>query len=413
MAKLQERTARLVKPADKKDRVEAIRLALIVMSVSTLALVLLGVLMVFSATAPSSIGSVDADPTKQLFASAIRQAIWALIGIIGGVILAHFPHQKMRKLALPIILLGLVLQGMVLVTGGEGVGGNNNWLVLGPVSLQPSEFLKLAMIIWLADKLARLPLKSIVEGKALVPPALGFFCAIGLVLAGKDVGTALIFSLIAVGMFWLTGMRIKYVIYALIGGSIGAGILVAMNPSRLTRVLDYFKNLLTLPDIHEPTQGDFAQFAFGSGGLWGVGLGAGKEKWRDLAEAHTDFIFAVIGEELGLFGVVTVVVLFLALGWSLVQLCVNNPNRYAQLLTAGAGLWLCGQAFANMFVVTGLLPVFGVPLPFVSMGGSSMMASLFMLGCVAACAREVPGVRESLKIRSGIARDALAVIRRK
>ncbi|MDO5025579.1 MAG: FtsW/RodA/SpoVE family cell cycle protein [Trueperella sp.] len=413
MTKLRERTAKLAAPASKEDRVEAIRRALTVLILSAVALVVLGVIMVFSATAPSSIGMVDADPTRQLFASAIRQTIWAIVGIAGGIILAHIPYTVIRRVADFLLALGMVLQALVLATGGEGVGGNNNWLSLGPVSLQPSEFLKLAMIIWLAKTLAKLPLQSLEDLRALAIPAAGFAVSIGLVLAGKDLGTGLVFTLIAVGMFWLAGMRGKHIFWALVIASFGAAILVALNPSRLTRVFDYFKNLLILPDIHEPTQGDFAQFAFGTGGLWGAGLGAGKEKWRDLAEAHTDFIFAVIGEELGLFGVLTVIALFLALGWSLVQLCINQPNRYAQLLTAGAGLWLCGQAFANMFVVTGLLPIFGVPLPFVSMGGSSMMSSLFMLGCVVACARAVPGVPESLKNRSNIANRALAVIRRK
>lgn len=209
----------------------------------------------------------------------------------------------------------------------------------------------------------------------------------------------------------MAGMRNRYLVAVGAFGAFGAAMLVAAQPYRLRRVSDFFSNFFALPDIVAPTQAEFAQFAFGSGGVAGVGLGAGKEKWGDLAEAHTDFIFAVIGEELGLFGTITVVLLFLMIGWAFLQLARNMHTRYGQLVVVGAALWICGQAFLNMCVVTGILPVFGVPLPFISQGGSSMLGVMIINGVVISCARSVPGVREALSIKSGFVRKARAVVR--
>lgn len=398
--------------AEERDTRDVLRSSLIVMTLSALALVILGIFMVFSATAPSSIRSVDADPTQQLFSTAIRQAIFAVIGIVGALILARISPAFLRKFASIIFIVGLLLQ-LAVIFFGTGVAGNTNWLSIGPVSLQPSEFLKLALIMWMADRLARLPDGEIDKWGTIWLPTLGFCVAVGLVLGGGDVGTALTYGIIGVGMLWVAGVRARMFIVPGIVAAVGAGILVAIRPSRFTRVADYFSNLFTLPDAIAPTQADYALYAFGTGGWAGVGVGAGKEKWRDLAAAHTDFIFAVIGEELGFFGVLAVIALFMALGWALMRICVHHPDRYAQLLAAGAAFWLCGQAIANMFVVTGLLPVFGVPLPFVSMGGSSMMANLFMIGIVAATVLVVPGVRETFQLSNNLASRATAIIRRK
>ncbi|WP_216381525.1 FtsW/RodA/SpoVE family cell cycle protein [Arcanobacterium phocae] len=387
--------------------------SLLLMVASALMLMTIGVFMVFSATAPSSISAVSRDPSTPLFAVALRQSIYAVIGIIGAGVLTAIPYKLLQRVAIIPFILGVVLQTLVLLQGGEGVAGNNNWLRLGSFALQPSEFLKLAMIIWLAMMLARLTVPEIQTSKTIVIPTIGFLIATGVVVLGGDVGTGLVFVLIGGGMIWLAGLRGRQLIRPAYGFIFLATILVVIRPSRLYRVGDYLTNLFTLPDQITPTQSDYALFAFGSGGVTGAGLGAGKEKWRDLAEAHTDFIFAVIGEELGMIGAFTIILLFLALGWALLRIAMNHHDRYAQLLAVGASLWLCGQAFANMWVVTGLLPVFGIPLPFVSMGGSSMMATVWMLGVVAATALDVPGVRESFTTRRGLVRHARALIRRK
>lgn len=392
-------------------RRDDIQRALAVLILATLVLTTLGVIMVFSATAPSSIRAVDSNPELRLFSVATHQAIATVAGIVGLIVMAVIPYTFIRRFVHVFLALGLLLQAGVLIQGGDGVGGNNNWLSLGAVTIQPSEFIKLALVLWLAHMLGRLPLAELEEPRTLAIPALGFIAAVGSVGLGGDMGTAIIFMLIAVGVFYLAGMKPKHLFIPLFIGVLLAGMLIAAKPSRLRRVGEYFSDLFSLPDTIAPTQSEFAQFAFGTGGITGAGIGAGKEKWRDLSEAHTDFIFAVIGEEMGLFGVATVIVLFLAIGWALVEICRKHPDRYAQLMAAGAALWLCGQAFANMFVVTGLLPVFGVPLPFISMGGSSMLATLAMVGCVASAALAVPGVRESWRVRARIVKGARTLVR--
>lgn len=384
--------------------------ALAVIMLATACLTVLGVVMVYSSTAPSSIRAVDVNPDLTLFSVATRQALTTLVGVVGLVVMALIPYQVTRRFVHVFLGLGFALQLGVLVQGG-GVSGNNNWLSLGSITIQPSEFIKLALVLWLSHMLSRLQLSEIENLRTLWIPALGFLGAAGLVVAGGDVGTGLIYILIGGGLFFLAGLRIKHLSVVAIFGALGVSILVAANPSRLRRIAEFFTNLFTLPDTHEPTQSDFSQFAFGTGGLTGAGIGAGKEKWRDLSEAHTDFIFAVIGEELGLLGTLTVIALFLALGWGLVEICRKHPVRYAQLMAAGAALWLCGQALANMFVVTGLLPVFGVPLPFISMGGSSMLATLAMVGCVISAALAVPGVRESWRVRGRLVQRIRTLVR--
>ncbi|MDP9800250.1 cell division protein FtsW [Arcanobacterium wilhelmae] len=398
--------------ADRRVR-DIMTKSLIVMVVSTIVLVALGVFMVFSATAPSSIRLIDADPTAQLFSVAIKQAGMAVFGMIVALALMKWiPAQLVKFAAKGIFAFALILQGSVFVLGSRTVGGNTNWLRLGPISIQPSEFLKVALIIWLAYELSQRSVKQMADWRQLIQPIVGFVVAIGLVLLGGDVGTGLIFILIAVGLALIAGIPLRLFVIPGVLGALAVGMLIAIRPSRVNRIGDFLSNFWNLPDTHAPTQADYALFAFGSGGVPGVGIGAGKEKWRDLAEAHTDFIFAVIGEELGFLGALTVIALFVALGWALVRICLHHPDRYAQFVAAGAALWLIGQGVANMFVVTGLLPVFGVPLPFVSMGGSSMLAGLIMLGVVAGTVMQVPGVRESLRVNPRLAASATSVLRR-
>ena len=395
---------------DKRRRDDVVR-ALVVLLVSVAVLISLGVVMVFSATSARSIASVALSPERaELFSVATRQAITVgLAGVIGA-ILALLPYRFVERMCYWWLALGIGLQLAVLVFGVT-VNGNQNWLAIGPVQIQPSEFLKTALIVWMAHALARLNSDEVRQARTLLIPAAGFVLSTAVVLLGQDMGTALIYILIGGGLFWIAGMRNAY-LFAVGGfGAFGAAILIAAQPSRLRRVNDFFSNFFAIPDVYDPTQAEFAQFAFGSGGLAGVGLGAGKEKWRDLAEAHTDFIFAVIGEEFGFFGALAVIVLFLALGWSLIRLMVSLPTRYGQLVTAGAALWICGQAILNMCVVTGLLPVFGVPLPFLSQGGSSMLGVLAILGVVVGCGLSVPGVKEAFTLRSRSVRLSQAVVK--
>ena len=396
--------------AQKKRRDAVIR-GLFGLLVSVIVLLLLGIVMVFSATSARSIDAAFlGSDSSMVFSVALKQAQWVLISVLLCAIVAAFPYKILERLCYWLFALGLILQLLVLIVGTT-INGNKNWLEIGPVQIQPSELLKAAMIVWLAHTIGRLSFEEIRRFTTLVIPLIGFTLATGLVILGGDMGTALIYLLIGCVMFWCAGVRNLYLGGLLILGAFCAAVLVALAPSRVTRITDFASSLFSIPDIVEPTQSEFAQFAFGSGGIAGVGIGAGKEKWRDLAEAHTDFIYAVIGEELGLFGTMTVVVLFLVLGWSFVEIARNMNTRFGQLATVGAGVWVCGQGFANMCVVTGLLPVFGVPLPFLSQGGSSMVGVMISIGVVVSCALAVPGVREVCSLRSRLIRKSTAVVK--
>ncbi|VEI12601.1 FtsW/RodA/SpoVE family cell cycle protein [Trueperella bialowiezensis] len=399
---------------EQREQRDAIRTGLIVVIVSTVLLVAFGIMMVSSATAPSTVGAANnSQESAPLLSNAASQVIFAIIGAIVCFVLSRIPYTYLKGWPAHAAFIAALLLQFLLLAIGKEVGGNKNWIGIGPFSIQPSEFLKLATVVWLAYMLSSLTLDQMRDWRQFRWPAAGAIVALGgIVVISRDMGTALIFVLIVAGMFWIAGINRKILSGFLVCGVIAAALFIAVSANHRQRILSFIPNLFTLPDTHAPTQAEFAQFAFGTGGLFGAGIGAGKEKWQDLPEPHTDYIFAVIGEELGLFGALIVIILFLALGWGLYTIAVHHPERYGQLLVSGAGLWLCGQAFANMLVVTGLLPVFGVPLPFISYGGSSMLATLAMVGIVIGCARGVPGVRANERVRGRLAHKISSLVRR-
>ncbi len=384
--------------------------------ISTFFLLVLGVVMVYSATTPSSIRALES--LSEVGASAFRVAnqhlILALVGVVLAAVAAWLPVQLYLVAANGLFGLGLLLQSLIFVTsGGSAAGGNMNWLVIGSIRFQPSEFLKLATIVWLAAWLSQLRPEQKSIKDFMKPAGAGALVALATVLAGGDLGTGLIFMMFTAGMAWLASIPWKYLGSLAVLGGVGVAGLVLFQSSRAGRFAQYFAHLFGGPNPTEPTQPDFALWAFGSGGLGGSGLGTGAEKWPgNLAEAQTDYIFAVVGEELGLLGCLVVVGMFCLLGWSLFQICRHHPSPFARLLVGGVGIWLVGQAMANMMVVTALLPVFGVPLPFMSQGGTAAIACLLGVGVCISAARAVPGVKESFQVRSNLAYRARAVLKR-
>ena len=396
--------------------------------VSACVLLVVGVVMVYSATAPAAIRNARLNGEPTTFTTANGQLMYAAIGLVVGAIAIFLPATVFLRASNWIFAGGILLQCAVVTPLGKDVAGNLNWLKIGPFTIQPSEFLKLATIIWVAAHLGRSrtndwglrsflvpswgPWPQSWRGRHKLPVAAGAMLALVAVLLGFDMGTAMVFALICAGIFWLAGMPSHYYV---IGGALAgfaAAVLVAMNASRLTRIKDYLANLMTLPDSVDPTQSDFALWAFGSGGLSGGGLGTGIEKWPgNLAEAQNDFIFAVIGEELGLFGCLVVIAMFFVLGFGLMKIATYHPSRFARLACGGIAIWMCGQAMANMLVVTGVLPVFGVPLPLISQGGSAVIACLLAVGFAVSCALSAPGVRETFRVRGRLAYRVRAVVK--
>jgi len=371
-------------------------------------LLALGLVMVLSAS------SVEAYTlTGDSLSIFQKQALWAVIGIPAAWVASRTSVRWYRRSAIPLLLLAFGLLALVLVPGfGVRVNGNQNWIAFGgPFRVQPSEAAKLALVLWSADLLARKH-KLIVQWRHLLIPLLPVSAAmIGLVLLGGDLGTTMVLVAIVIAMLFVVGAPARLFVFLGAVLVVGVGLLSVTAPHRLDRFRTWFN-----PEsdyLGAGWQAMHARFALGSGGWWGLGLGAGREKWGDLPEAHTDFIFAVIGEELGLIGTVAVLVLFGLMVFAGLRTALRSQDLFSRLAAAGATAWIASQALINIGAVLGIIPIAGLPLPLVSYGGSALLPTLVALGMLISFARNEPGARAALAARGpGRARRALARVRR-
>lgn len=380
---------------------------------SVLALTALGVVMVLSA---SSITSYDGGAGSS-FAYFNKQVMFAAIGLALLVTASLMPVRLWYRLAYPAIFFGVFLQLLVFAPGlGKETKGNANWIGAGGFQLQPSEFLKLSLALWLGFVLARRFGKMTTFGRAMIPVVPGILIVVGLIVGGNDLGTALVFIGMAVVCLFVGGFPWKY--FLSIGGALAAAVVffVLSSENRLKRI----EALLTghgegsgADLMGQAWQSNHGLFSLASGGWLGVGLGASREKWSWLPEAHNDFIFAIIGEELGLLGTLVVVFIFALLGYGMVRVIMRNKDMLVQITTAGLFAWLIGQAGINIGVVAGILPVIGLPLPFVSYGGSAIIASLLAVGVLLSFARTEPGAKAAIAANKQRMASSLAVLVRK
>ncbi|WP_260848229.1 putative lipid II flippase FtsW [Brevibacterium aurantiacum] len=381
--------------------------------VSVLALTSLGLVMVLSA---SSITSYDGGEGSS-FAYFNKQAGFVAVGIVLMVTATFFPLRWWEKLAWPAMGLGILMQALVFLPGlGKSTKGNANWIQFGGIQLQPSEFLKIALAVWLGCVLAKKAGKMTTFGHAMIPVVPGIAVAVGLIVAGNDLGTALILMVMALVCLFIGFFPWKY--FLLLFGFLAAmtTFFVFSSQNRLQRITASLTGHAdqTASDITgQAWQSNHGLFSLASGGWLGVGLGASREKWSWLPEAHNDFIFAIIGEELGLLGSLIVIVLFATLAYGLVRVIMRSKSRFVQIATAGLFAWMIGQGAVNIFVVTGMLPVIGVPLPFVSYGGSSIIACLLAIGVVLSFARTEDGAAAAIKAHKDRVRSSFAVLARK
>jgi cell division protein FtsW len=333
----------------------------------TLGLVAFGLVMVYSATsAAAAVG--DGDPMSFLK----RQAVYALLGVVVMVAAARFDYHRLRYLAFPLLLVALGLCAAVLAVGPE-INGARRWFLLGPASFQPSELAKLALCLFAAVYLARRrPPRTLGE---LVKP-LGLLTAIfcGLILLEPDLGTTITLSGMMLAVFLVAGVPVRLLLAAaLLAGAMGM-LAIWVEPYRRARVFSFV-------DPWSDAQGSGfqivqAMIGIGSGGFTGAGLGEGVGKISYLPEAHTDMIFAVIGEELGLFGSVLVIGAFALFAVAGFRIALRCRDPFGKLLAAGLTALICGQAAINLAAVLGIAPLTGIPLPFVSYGGSSLVVLL-------------------------------------
>ncbi|MFJ6354020.1 putative lipid II flippase FtsW [Streptomyces sp. NPDC092046] len=357
----------------------------------------LGLVMVYSA---SMITALRYDLVPSYFFR--KQFFAALLGAGLLLVASRMPVKLHRALAYPILVGAIFLMVLVQVPGiGVAVGGNQNWISLGgPFMLQPSEFGKLALILWGADLLARKQdMKLLTQWKhMLVPLVPGTFLLLGLIMLGGDMGTAIILSAILFGLLWTAGAPTRLFVGVLsVAGAIGF-LLIKTSDNRLKR----FACIGATDPGGEGApclQAAHGIYALASGGWFGSGLGASVEKWGQLPEAHTDFIFAVTGEELGLAGTLSVLALFAALGYAGIRVAGRTEDPFVRFAAGGVTTWITAQAVVNIGAVLGLLPIAGVPLPLFSYGGSALLPTMFAVGLLIAFARQEPAAKAALAMR--------------
>lgn len=330
------------------------------------------------------------------YAVVRRQLMWVVIAVPAAFLASRVSQRLIRSLAYPAFSVSLLLLALTAVVGVE-VNGNTNWLALGPIQIQPSEIAKFSLIIWAAHIYANKERRLDRLHEILVPVVPGMLLATTLVVVGRDLGTALVFFAILVGMLWAVGAPGRLFFLASAGVGSVALALAATDPERLARIANFAD---PFKDFHgtgwQPAHG---LYAMASGGVFGSGIGASRQKWGQLPEAHTDFIFAVLGEELGLIGTLLVVGLFLVIAYAIIRVARTTTDPFVRYASFGVAIWLIGQMIINVGMVLALLPVIGIPLPLVSYGGSSLVPSLAALGMVIGFARREPAAARALAQR--------------
>ena len=348
----------------------------------TVLIVVVGLIMVASASAVDSYKETD----NAAF-TFLRQGLYVLVGFAGLIFLSNLKLDFYRRLAPPVLLGMLVLQ-LVTAFFGVEINGNRNWLDIGITTIQPAEFLKIALIVALALQLAQLNQDPETD-KQIWRMVLGVSAvAVGLVaLIGRDLGTGVVIGVTLMAMFLFAGMPLSR--WLGLSALIAAAAVAAIMSSASRRIR--FEAWLN-PDGADPMgvmwQFEKGTWALAAGGFWGTGLGRSKLKWSWIPEVENDFIFAIIGEELGLLGAIGVIGLYFALAMVLFSIAKQQTNPFSRNLVAGVMVWISMQAFINIGVVLGLFPVLGVQLPLISAGGSSTIATLAGIGIVLAVERD-------------------------
>ncbi|MSX58537.1 MAG: putative lipid II flippase FtsW [Actinobacteria bacterium] len=358
---------------------------------SSLGLSLLGLVMVFSA---SSIHSLETKGTT--FAIVLRQFIFLLISIPMAWVLSRFSLNRWKDIARLGVVVSFGLLAIVQVIG-KSVNGNHNWISLGFVDVQPSEIAKFLMILWAGYVLAKRERMGEIQGNVIKLIAPAYFVCIVLVMAGSDLGTASVFGFVLAGLLWVSGVRLSVFSGIMALGFAGIGALILSAPYRMARFSvflnpfaeDQYKNIGWQP-AH-------SLLGLASGGLFGVGLGASRQKWGNLPEAHTDFIFSVIGEELGLFGTLMTLFLISVLIFSIFKIALRAADPMVRYVCSGIGCWIAIQSILNIGSAISILPVVGVTLPLVSYGGSAIVATYMGLAFVIGAARRDPVIYKELQ----------------
>jgi cell division protein FtsW len=360
--------------------------------VSAGSLTFLGLIMVFSA---SSIRAIDTQGSA--ISIVLRQLLFVAVSIPLAGYLSKLPIARWELVGRVGLILSIGLLGLLFIPGlGKTVNGNTNWINLKVVDVQPSEFAKLLMILWASYLLARKEKGGRHSTNVVKLIAPGFLIIMMMIMYGHDLGTTSVIAAILAGLLFVSGIQLRLFGWITAAGALALALLIATSGYRAQRFLVFLNPFAPEDYKYAGWQPAHSLLGLASGGLFGVGLGGSRQKWGNLAEAHTDFIFSVIGEELGLVGTLSVLILLATLIYSIFRIALRAQEPMVRYACAGIGCWITVQAFLNIGSATSILPVVGVTLPLVSYGGSALVATLCAVGFVAGAALRDPAVRKEI-----------------
>lgn len=350
----------------------------------TLLLTVVGVVAVYSSSFVIALADFG-DP----YYYVIRQIIWAAIGGVGLILISRMDYRRLRALAVPVMFITVALLIVVLLIGLTG-NGAQRWIGAGPVTLQPAEFAKLSVIIYLAAWLAGRGERVRTFEHGLIPFLIIVGIVGGLIMLQPNLGTTLIILAITMTMFWVGGASIRHISLLAVVGVVVVFALAMLSGYRSDRITTF---------LHPGSDSGGSGFqtlqsliAIGNGGIHGLGLGASRAKFFYIPESHTDGVFAIIGEELGLLATVTLIILFVTLMYRGFQLARRTEDEFGRLLATGITTWIAVQALLNIGGITSIIPLTGVPLPFLSYGSNALTAVLLAMGILISISRYQPGV---------------------
>jgi cell division protein FtsW len=347
----------------------------VLLTLITAALLILGLIMILSASSVTSFATYGSS-----FRYFQKQLIGAGFGVITFVAFSRIDYKRLRGVGyVAVVVTALMLMAVLIPGVGITQGGSSRWLGFGALSFQPSEVAKLALILFAADVFSRKDertLKEFLHAMIPVVPVAGFLAL--LIMLQPDLGTTVLVGFIAIGVMFVAGTPLVYLLPVMGAGTGLAAGVVLLKPYMRDR-LSVFMHPWADP-LGKGYQTIQSLIAMGSGGWLGVGLGASRQKWAYVPNAHTDFIYAILGEEMGLLGTVVVLGMFAFLAYLGIKVARRAPDRFGMLVASGITVWVAFQALINMGAVSGALPVTGVPLPLVSFGGSSLVITLAGMG---------------------------------
>ena len=342
---------------------------------ATCSLVVLGLVMILSASSVTSFANYGSS-----FLFFKRQLLWTILGMVSCGLFCRIDYRKLRNAGYFLCPITILLLIAVLVPGlGVVANGSARWLALGPVSFQPSELAKLAIILLAADVFARKRERMLDSfSHTMLPVVPALLITLALVILQPDLGTTVLLGTIGMGMLFVAGAPFRQLTPVVLAGAAGTAFAALSADYRRARVLAF------MDPWADPLRTGYhtiqSLIAMGSGGWFGVGLGASRQKWMYIPNAHTDFIFAILGEEMGLLGTGVVLGIFCFIAYLGIRTAMRAPDRFGMLIASGITIWISAQALVNMGAVTASLPITGVPLPLVSFGGSSLLVMLSAMG---------------------------------